>query len=91
MTSKMPGITISSLEVSNISKHGLWLIHNDQEYFLPYDQFPWFQDAPIKHIFNVEEPHPGHLYWPDLDVDLSLEIIQHPERFPLQSSLKPCP
>ena len=91
MTSKMPGITISNLEVSNISKHGLWLIHGDQEYFLPYDQFPWFQDAPVKYIFNVEEPHPGHLYWPDLDVDLSLEIIQHPEQFPLQSSLKSCP
>ena len=91
MTSKMPGITISNLEVSNISKHGLWLIHGDHEYFLPYDQFPWFQDAPVKYIFNVEEPHPGHLYWPDLDVDLSLEIIQHPEQFPLQSSLKSCP
>jgi hypothetical protein len=70
MTSRTPGITISNLEVSNISKHGLWLIHSDQEYFLPYEQFPWFQEAPVKHIFNVEEPHPGHLYWPDLDVDL---------------------
>jgi hypothetical protein len=42
-------------------------------------------------VFNVEEPHPGHLYWPDIDVDLSLEIIEHPERFPLQSNLKSCP
>jgi len=31
----------------------IWLIHNDQEYFLPYDQFPWFQDAPIKHISPI--------------------------------------
>lgn len=87
MTLEMPGTTISSLEISSISKHGLWLLYGDQEYFLSHEDFPWFQEAPVKHIFNVEEPHPGHLYWPDLDVDLSLEIIEHPERFPLQSSL----
>ncbi|PSN16832.1 hypothetical protein C7293_01025 [filamentous cyanobacterium CCT1] len=65
-----------------ILANGLWVLCNDHKYFMPYDQFPWFKDAPIKHIFNLEEPHPGHLYWPDLDIDLSLEIIQHPKRFP---------
>lgn len=34
-------------------------------------------------IINVEEPNPGHFYWPDLDVDLEVESIEHPERFPL--------
>ncbi len=83
--SEARGSVTSQTEVSNISGNGLWLLCGDREYFLPYDQFPWFKDAPIKHIFNLEEPRPGHLYWPDLDVDLSLEIIQHPERFPLIS------
>jgi hypothetical protein len=83
--SEMRGQLTSQTEVSNISANGLWVLCNDREYFLPYDQFPWFKDAPIKYIFNVEESHPGHLYWPDLDVDLSLDIIQHPERFPLIS------
>lgn len=31
---------------------------------------------------NVEEPSSRHFYWPDLDVDLTEEIIEHPERFP---------
>jgi hypothetical protein len=31
---------------------------------------------------NVEEPTSGHSYWPDLDVDLTAEIIEHPDRFP---------
>jgi hypothetical protein len=26
-----------------------------------------------------------HLYWPDLDVDLAVESIRNPERFPLVS------
>ncbi|WP_394707314.1 DUF2442 domain-containing protein [uncultured Desulfobacter sp.] len=33
-------------------------------------------------MINVEEPSPGHFYWPDLDVDLGVESIEHPERFP---------
>ncbi len=85
MTSEMNEKGNSQTVVSNISANGLWVLCGNREYFLPYDQFPWFKDAPIKHIFNLEEPHPGHLYWPDLDVDLSLEIIQHPEQFPLIS------
>ena len=36
-------------------------------------------------LLNVELPHPHHLYWPDLDVDLAVESIEHPERFPLVS------
>jgi hypothetical protein len=31
----------------------------------------------------VEEHTPGHYYWPDLDVDLSLSIIRDPKRYPL--------
>jgi hypothetical protein len=26
-----------------------------------------------------------HLYWPDLDIDLAVESIRHPEKFPLVS------
>jgi hypothetical protein len=34
---------------------------------------------------HVKRPAPHHLYWPDLDVDLAVESIEHPERFPLVS------
>jgi len=47
------------------------------------EYFPWFKDAPIGKILNIEEPTDGHFYWPGLDIDLSLEIIEHPEKFPL--------
>ncbi len=74
-----------SVEVTNISKHGIWMITGDKELFLGFDEFPWFKDASIGKILNVEEPSQGHFYWPDLDVDLSIESIEHPERFPLKS------
>jgi hypothetical protein len=49
---------------------------------MSYDDFPWFKDQPVKIILNVEEPSLGHYYWPEIDVDLTKEIIEHPDRFP---------
>jgi len=59
------------------------LLAGDERLFMAFADFPWFRNAPVDHILNVEEPSPGHYYWPDLDVDLSLQIIRNPERFPL--------
>jgi hypothetical protein len=84
----MPGASTSTIEVTNISKHGLWLLTAEGEFFLAFSEYPWFCDAPIGHILNVEEPMPGHYHWPDLDVDLSLQIIRNPERFPLKANVK---
>ena len=81
----MPGTDISAIEVTNISKHGFWILIDDRELFLAFDDFPWFRDAPVGSILNVERPQPHHLYWPALDVDLSVDSIEQPERYPLKS------
>lgn len=83
MTSAMLGASTLEVEVTNVSKYGLWLLLGDEELFLPFAEFPWFRDAPIGKVLNVERPQPHHLYWPELDVDLSVESVRHPERFPL--------
>lgn len=85
MKSQTPGIGTSLLEVTNISPHGFWLLTAEEELFVPFDEFPWFKEARVSAILHVEQPHPGHLYWPDMDIDLSLESIRHPERYPLLS------
>ena len=84
MNSEPLGIGTSTVEVTNISRHGVWLLTGDRELFLAYEDFPWFRDAPVRKIVNVEEPTPGHFYWPELDVDIGLRTIEHPERFPLK-------
>lgn len=85
MTSVAPGTSTSEVEVTNVSKHGFWLLIRDQEVFVPFAEFPWFRDAPIGQLLNVQLPSPHHLYWPDLDVDLAVDSLFHPERFPLVS------
>jgi len=85
MTSETPGLATSGVEVSNITANGVWVLADGRELFMSYQDFPWFKDASVAEILNVEQPMPGHLYWPDLDVDLGLDTIEHPERFPLKS------
>ena len=77
------GKNISIAEVQDVSKHGIWLILRDQEYFLPFADFPWFKNATIASIYNVETHHGPQLHWPDLDVDLELESLQNPNQYPL--------
>jgi hypothetical protein len=83
MTLQTHGTSISDIEITNISIHGIWLYVKGKEYFLPYDEYPWFRDARFSEIQNVQLLNEGHLYWPKLDVDLSIECLEHPEKYPL--------
>ena len=79
----MHGNITSAAEVTNISKHGFWLLLDEEELLLPFEQFPWFRSATVEQITNVERPSPERLYWPSLDVDLAVQSIRQPEAFPL--------
>jgi hypothetical protein len=83
MKSETLGKSTSEVEVTQISNHGIWLLLREKEHFLSCEDFPWFKNAPVPAIHNVELLSEHHLYWPDLDVDLAVESIENPERFPL--------
>ena len=89
MSSIAHGQNISVTEVTNVSRHGLWVIIDDQELFLPYDKFPWFKKASIEAVLNLERPQPHHLFWPDLDIDLTVDSIRNPDQFPLRAKVNP--
>jgi Protein of unknown function (DUF2442) len=83
--SEQRGKSTSAIEVGNVTGHGFWLLVDGRELYLPFDQFPWFRQASIEALTRIERPSPHHLYWPILDVDLAVESIEHPERYPLVS------
>jgi hypothetical protein len=85
MKSTALGENTSSVEVSNISPHGFWLLLGGEELFVPFAEFPWFREATVRQISHVELPTAHHLYWPDLDVDLAVASIRDPKSFPLVS------
>ncbi len=82
----MPGTVTSGVEVSNVSAHGFWLLLGGEELAVPFAQFPWFKQATIEQLLDVQRPSENHLYWPQLDVDLSVESIRDPSAFPLVSA-----
>jgi len=81
----MPGIGTSAVEVTHVSRHGLWLLLGDEELLLPFEKFPWFRKATIEELGDVEWPTADHVYWPRLDVDISVQSIRNPAAFPLVS------
>ena len=81
------GKPTSAVEVTNVSAHGFWLLLGDEEQFVPFAEFPWFRQATIAQLTHVELPLSRHLYWPELDIDLSVESIRNPGAFPLVSKL----
>jgi hypothetical protein len=83
MKSKVRGNITSEAEVTQIDRQGIWVLIRDKESFLSFVNFPWFRNASVSAIHNVELLSTRHLFWPDLDIDLAVESIEHPERFPL--------
>ena len=83
MKSSATGKSTSDAEVQDITRHGIWLLAKGREYFLPYDQFPWFKNAKVAEAYNVRLLHGMHLHWPDLDVDLELAALDQPKKYPL--------
>ena len=81
----MPGVVTSGAEITHISAHGFWILLGDEELAVPYSEFPWFKKATVEQIISVERPTENHLYWPHLDIDLSVESLRDPRAFPLSS------
>ena len=81
----MPGTSTLQIEVTNIDSQGVWLFVEGKEYFLSYENFPWFKESKLADILNVQLCSGGHIYWPDLDVDLSTTILENPDSYPLKS------
>ena len=75
----------SAVEVTNVSQHGFWIFIGDREVFASFPDFPWFEQATTRELTTVELPSPHHLYWPELDIDLAVDSLDHPDRYPLVS------
>lgn len=79
----------NQLAVLSIESQGLWLCLDGATHFLPFAEYPWFSNASIAAVFKVERLGEEGIRWPDLDVDIQMDSISHPERYPLVSRVRP--
>ena len=78
-----------STRVTNVSRHGFRISVGERELHVSFSDFPWFGGASVREINNVELLGRRHLYWPELDVDLTVDSLEHPDRYPLVSRSRP--
>jgi len=83
MRSARHGKNTDAVEVTRITPDGVWIRIDGRDHQMSFAGFPWFRGASVEDVFDVRRPAPWHLHWPALDVDLEVESIEHPERFPL--------
>jgi len=76
-----------SASVENITPFGIWIFVKDKEYFLSYKEFPYFKRQALNVIQNVKLLHGYHLYWHELDIDLEIDNLENPGKYPLKSKV----
>ena len=73
----------TSVKVHAIVSNGITLEVKGITYFLPYNSNPWFVNAKVADVFNVEMMGKDGIRWDALDVDLEIESLIYPEKYPL--------
>ena len=53
------------------------------DYFISYNRIPWMKHACISDALEVRMSGKNAIEWPKLDVDLEIDSLKHPERYPL--------
>ena len=66
-----------------INNRGIMISVQGQDYFLSYNRVPWMRDATINEVLDVQMSGKNAIKWPKLDVDLEIDSLRHPERYPL--------
>ena len=76
-----------SASVENITPFGIWIFVKEKEYFLSYKEYPYFKEQTLNDILKVRLIHGYHLFWPDLDIDLEIDNLENPDKYPLKSKI----
>ena len=79
----------TSVSVLMINGQGIMISVGGQDYFLSYNRVPWMREASINDVLNVQMCGEEAVEWPALDVDLEIESLRHPERYPLLIKCNP--
>jgi hypothetical protein len=69
--------------ISGINDLGFWVLVDFKEYFIPFSDYPGFRNSSINQIFKIKFNPPSQLHWEELDIDIELQALSHPELFPL--------
>ncbi len=73
----------TQVSVLMINDKGIMLSVKGNDYFISYNRIPWMKQACISDALDVKMSGRNAIEWPKLDVDLEIDSLKHPERYPL--------
>ena len=73
----------TQVSVLMINDKGIMLSVKGNDYFISYNRIPWMKNACISDALDVQMSGRNAIERPKLDVDLEIESLKHPERYPL--------
>ena len=73
----------TSVSVLMINDKGIMLSVKGSDYFISYNRMPWIKNASIMDALNVQMSGRNAIEWPTLNIDLEIDSLKHPERYPL--------
>ena len=73
----------TQVSVLMINDQGIMLSVKGNDYFISYNRIPWMKNACISDALDVQMSGRNAIEWSKLDVDLEIESLKHPERYPL--------
>ena len=85
----MHGTSILHCEVTNTTEIGIDLLvqyaeNRSKTYLIYFEDYEQFKTASVEKIYNVKMLSQNHIYWPELDIDIEIHALEHPEKYPLQ-------
>jgi hypothetical protein len=61
---------------------GILISVYEKDYYVSFDRLPWFRDAKISDVINVSMLGEDAIRWDALDIDLEIDSLKFPERYP---------
>ncbi len=77
-----PNNLLAQAQITSIEQDGFWLLTQEGEFFVSFERYPSFRKANVEQIFKFKSDDDA-FYWPELDIDIELDALKHPERYPL--------
>jgi len=71
------------LKVVSITPTHIVLHINAEEFLVPFTRVPWFHNAKVEDVFDVRMNGDDEIRWDKLDIDLAVDSLKHPEKYPL--------
>jgi hypothetical protein len=56
---------------------------NNDEHTIPFTRVPWFRTAKVEDVFEVRMNGFDEIRWDKLDIDLDINSLKYPEKYPL--------